>query len=600
MSWQNIRQAKDLRASQVVDLANRLTKETPPDGVERFRVFVLRNITLETLLPYCIVSGAHNNMALTFELSGYADSEALVYNKESILFQSEVDLLWVWFELSKFSQMIWYELAGLTEDVINSVVEGTFNRYQQFVELLSERFSCPIIVQNFRKPGYPTLRLYDRFAKIGQYAAIDLLNQLLFRLCRDKRQLYYFDYDRMVSQVGTGTWTDPKMWLTAKIPVASCHHEHFANTFVAMISAIYGRRKKCIVVDLDNTLWGGIVGEDGMEGIQIGHTYPGNAYKEFQRQLLSLYHQGILLAICSKNNENDVFQVFQERTEMVLRLEHFAACRVNWKDKATNILDIAEELNIGIDSLVFLDDNPAERELVRQKIPGVVVPDLPEEPFGYAGFLAQQHWFDTLQLSPEDKKRTRLYVAQKERTILANATGSLEDYYRSLEMEIHIESLNALNLPRITQLTQKTNQFNLTTRRYTDEQVLHLVNQGGLVWCARVVDRFGDNGITALCMVRIHNDKAEIDTFLLSCRVIGRTVETAFLYWILNYLRQQGIKKVRGQYVPSQKNAQVEDLYAQHHFNLVEDRKDDGTIWEISLDDEFVLPDWFRLRVVDR
>jgi FkbH-like protein len=369
------------------------------------------------------------------------------------------------------------------------------------------------------------------------------------------------------------------------------------NEHLRFLLPLSGRVAKVLVTDLDNTLWGGVIGEDGLDGIKVGAEYPGAAYQALQRAMLDLSRRGVLLAICSKNNASDALEVLLKHPGMLLHPEHFAALRINWDDKATNLRQIAAELNIGVDALAFFDDNPVERERVRQELPEVFVIEVPPDPMDYARALREFPAFERLVLTEEDRERSRMYAEQRQRTELQQVAGTLEEYYRSLQMVITVQPLAHNNLERIAQLTQKTNQFNLTTRRYSEQQLLDVVSTGTAeVFGASVRDRFGDNGLVGVTIMRRAGEVCEIDTFLLSCRVIGRTVETGILAYLIEHARVCGAQQVIGWFIPTKKNAPAKDFLSRHGFELTGEEADGAQRWVLDLRVHSVaVPDWLGL-----
>jgi FkbH-like protein len=357
---------------------------------------------------------------------------------------------------------------------------------------------------------------------------------------------------------------------------------------------------KALVVDLDNTLWGGVIGADGMAGIQLGPEYPGAAYQEMQRALLDLHHRGILLAVCSKNNHDDAMEAIERHPGMLLKSSHFAAIRINWADKAQNLREIAAELKIGVDALAFLDDNPIECQLVRAELPDVFVIDMPREPMELARAVRVCPVFERLSISAEDQQRGAYYQSQREREQAEQSISSREDFYRSLQQEAEISPLTTATLARVAQLTNKTNQFNLTTRRYNEQQITAMVaNPGWNCFSIRVKDRFGDNGLVGVAIMHTQDAICEIDTFLLSCRVIGRTVETAFLSFLAHRAQAQGARQVQGWFLPTGKNAPARDFYSSHGFTVVK-RNGEATLWRLDLSHEVPqCPQWVGLHIVD-
>ena len=318
-----------------------------------------------------------------------------------------------------------------------------------------------------------------------------------------------------------------------------------------------------------------MLGEDGIEGIQLGEDYPGCCYRFFQEYLLELGRNGIILTVCSKNNEVDVLSAWNDHPEMVLRKEHFVAWRINWKNKADNIKEIATELNIGLDSIVFVDDNPTERELVKQLLPTVSVPDFPGNPYLFSPFscFLTRNYFRAYRLTEEDTTKVKQYKDNVERVRSRGQFVDFESYLKSLEIELSIELMDEFNIVRMAQMTQKTNQFNLTTRRYTETDIREFVTNGGRVWGLRVKDRFGDNGLTGLMIVTINQGEAMIDSLLLSCRILGKNIEDIFVRYTLSLLKLEGIRTIHAMYIPTVKNGQVKDFYDKIGLRLVENKE---------------------------
>ncbi len=429
--------------------------------------------------------------------------------------------------------------------------------------------------------------------------AVSAYNEELGRLARSGHSAVVVDAAALAAWIGYARWQDTRMWCLARSRWSRAALQALAERYTAAICGRLGRIRKCIALDLDNTLWGGIIGEDGMEGIRLGEDGTGRAFVEFQSELLNLYRKGILLAVCSKNNPEDALQAIRRHPAMRLREEHFAALRINWEDKASNLRAMAEQLNIGLDSMVFLDDNPAERTWVRQAAPEVLVPEWPADPGEYKGALlelAAAH-FHKLGITAEDRKRGEIYQAQAERWKLEAAAGPIEDFYRGLEMRVKIGRAESFTIPRIAQLTQKTNQFNVTTRRYTEADIRAMSQdpECAIFWLD-LTDRFGPSGVVGvLILKREAGDVWLIDTFLLSCRVMGRTVESAFLAVVV---REPGAARLIGEYRPTAKNAPVKDLYPKLGFEFTR-QAGESRFWELDLRrKELRVPEWFEVEMV--
>ena len=389
------------------------------------------------------------------------------------------------------------------------------------------------------------------------------------------------------------TFADPKI---ARLPIAAAHLPSMAAEWLRFLIPLSGATAKVLVLDLDNTCWGGVIGEDGMAGIKLGPEYPGAAFLALQQVALDLHGRGVVLAVCSKNNDADAMEVINTHPEMRLRAEHFSAMRINWTDKAENLRAIAQELNLGLDALVFVDDNPAERERVRQALPQVRVLDLPADPMEYAGALRACPWFEQLSLSDEDRERGRYYSQERERRQLADDVGGLDGFLRSLEMTAEVAAVDALSLARTAQLTQKTNQFNLTTRRYGEEDIAaRIADDRWIVRTLRVRDRLGDSGIVCVGMVELEGNVARVDALLMSCRVIGRGVETAFMAALISAARDAGASVMEGWYLPTAKNPPCAGFYADHGFEKISEG-DDGACYRLELATSGVVaPEWIAV-----
>jgi FkbH-like protein len=403
-------------------------------------------------------------------------------------------------------------------------------------------------------------------------AAIQDYNAHLYDLSNERLNIKVIDFKSFIASVGQGVF-DWRFYYISQSLINPKFNATFAKWFQKQLDAIDGKRKKCLVLDLDNTLWGGVLGEDGLEGIQLGFSYPGKAYYDFQVGLIQVKDSGVILTLCSKNNEADVLEYWEMHPSQVLKQNHVAAYRINWQDKATNIRELAEELNIGLDSMVFIDDNPAERERVRQELPMVSVPDFPQQPYLLPQFLKEvyQEYFQIYQLTAEDRKKTDQYIANAERKVFSQTFKNADEYLASLSMEFKVFIGDEYSIPRIAQMTQKTNQFNLTTPRLTEQDVWNYVHSGAMVNCLGVKDRFGDNGITVASIISIHENRASIDAFLLSCRILGRDIEKAYLFFLINELQTRGIEIVNASYIATAKNGQTEMFYENCGFSCIQE-----------------------------
>jgi FkbH-like protein len=368
---------------------------------------------------------------------------------------------------------------------------------------------------------------------------------------------------------------------------------------MAYVKALLGMTKKCLVLDLDQTLWGGIIGEDGLEGIKLGPTSEGSPYWEFQKMLLALYQRGIILAVNSKNNPEDALKVMREHPYMILREEHFAALLINWEDKVSNMKQISEDLNLGLESFVFFDDDPLNREMVVKALPEVYVINVPQDPANFITALQKIDDFNSLQYTDEDIKRGRMYAARRQMEQAKKSSGNISDYLKDLQMKVKIVKANLFSMPRLAQLVQKTNQFNMTTKRYSEEEVMAFAkNEAFIVLSVAVADKFGDQGIVGVVILEKSVESWRIDTFLLSCRVIGRLVEEAILAYILKLMRADHIPKLIGEFIPTKKNIPAQDFYLKQSFTM-EKTVGDVQYWVYPVERFLESPDYIKVITED-
>jgi len=558
-----------------------------------YRLAVLRSFTIEPVLPLLRASALLQGIDLTVQVGEFNTYAQDMLDPGSALYRFDPHAVILAVQTRDLVPDIWGRFVELSPEEVDQILDRTLKDLGHWFEALRSRTQAHLILHNLEVPTTPANGILDGQGASGQVATILRLNDALRRLAGQYPGVYVLDYDGLVAGYGRERWHDERKWLTMRMPLASDALSQLAGAYLRFLVPLSGRVCKALVVDLDNTLWGGVIGEEGLYGIQIGPEHPGAAFLNLQRAILDLAQRGILLAICSKNNPEDALEVFQKRSEMLLKPEHFAALRINWQDKAQNLREIAAELNIGIDSLAFLDDNPVERQRVQDELPEVTVIDLPADPMLYATALRACPRFERLSMTSEDRQRNRYYAEQRQRTELQENAGTLEDFLRSLQMEAEIAPVSAASQARIAQLTQKTNQFNLTTRRYSEQQISEM-GQSACWHVAgiRVRDRFGDNGLVGVGILRLQAEVCEIDVFLLSCRVIGRSVETAFLAYLASEAAKQGAAKLQGWFLPTQKNAPSREFYPTHGFHLVEEQSH-GTLWELDLaQSQIACPDW--------
>ncbi len=443
---------------------------------------------------------------------------------------------------------------------VNPYVSSTFRLSAEHVEEVFddlERWSATqdglVVVTTVPTPyrnAYGNLfdadPLYERICTLNKRLAAQAANSFRLHVC---------DVNRFLHAFGERRARDLRHLYASDIPFTAEFSLELCQEWFAYIQLLHGKVKKCIVLDLDQTLWGGILGEEGPLGIALGPGYPGKAFQEFQRALLSYHERGILLAINSRNNLADVQAVFEQNPHMLLQPSHFAAIAVNWKDKAENLVSIATQLNIGIESLVFFDDDPMNRALVRHALPDVLVPELSVPPEEYVSILYGTQQLNQLRLTEEDLARARTAAAERQRVQVQSVGRSVEEYIAALDLVVTIRRNPTDRIPRLAQLTQKTNQFNLTTLRLTEAHIEKSMSSYDLVFSGDVVDRYGAYGTTLLALFdKQSNGVAVLRIFLMSCRVMGRGVEAVFLDAIIQILKQDGISEIHAEFIPTAKN----------------------------------------------
>ncbi len=563
----------------------------------RHRLMVLRSFTVETMVPFLRAQAFDRGVNLQVSVAPLNSHTQLILDPSSELYRCSPDTVILALQARDLIPEIWHDAASLSEQDLETRAHIALSELASLLKAFRARSDASIILHTLELPYRPSNGVLDAQTSTGQTSAIMKINRGLQILASEYHGVYLLDYENLVSRYGKDSWHDERRWLSSRLPIKADHLPDLANEWLRFLVPLSGRVCKALVVDLDNTLWGGVVGEDGPEGLQLGPDYPGTGFLDLQRAILDLYERGVILAIASKNNEADAMEVLEKHQTMLLRPHHFASLRINWNDKAGNLRGIADELNIGLDALAFLDDNPVEREFIRTQIPEVTVIELPDDPGLYARTLRAEPVFERLTLSDEDRERGRYYATDRLRNNLAETSYSIEDFYRSLEMEVTLAECTPDALTRVAQLTQKTNQFNLTTHRYTEQQIATLMESDEWdVLTVRVKDRFGDNGLVGVLIGQSAEDY-EIETLLMSCRVMGRTVETGILSAMSQLALSRGCKSLSASYVPTKKNVVVADLYSSHGFECTE-TTDQGTRWRISPAPQVIpMPAWLKFQI---
>jgi FkbH-like protein len=563
------------------------------------RLAILRSFTVEPMVPLLRAAAFTTGLDLTVHLGDFNAYPQEILDSGSSLYTFGPDSAILAVQTRDIVPELWSGYADLSSDAVRDSVARAIGSYKSWIKAFRQGSTANLIVHMLEPPKTPNLGVLDAQTGTSQPDAIRQINEGLRAICQERQGVYLLDYGSLVARHGFEQWHDEEKWLTARMPISARHLLHMVQAWLRFLVPLTGRTAKVLVVDLDNTLWGGVIGEDGIRGIRLGAEYPGAPYQALQRALLDLDRKGILLAVCSKNTPEDAMEALEKHPGMLLKPKHFAALRINWGDKAQNLREIAAELNLGVDALAFLDDNPVERAQIRQTLPEVTVIELSGNPADYADVVRDSPVFERLRLSVEDQQRVRFYAAERQRVSGEQSFASKEEFFRSLEQEAEVSPLEPTTLARVSQLTQKTNQFNLTTRRYSEQQIGEIASRPGWqVLSLRVHDRYGDHGLVGVAITHDDGESRLIDTFLLSCRVIGRSVETALLAHLAETARAKDLKSMRGWFLPTKKNAPAKNFYAQHGFTM-ESSNGEGSVWVLNLQKARIeCPEWVKLRIL--
>ena len=460
-----------------------------------------------------------------------------------------------------------------------SFSDSILGNLKELLNTVNQKLKCKIILSNFGEINDDIFGNFSNKLEFSFPYQLRKINFGLMEMCREIKNFYINDLCLLQSQYGYDFSIDPKLYITADMVYSMDFLPLVAKNTADIILSLTGKGKKCLILDLDNTLWGGILGDDGVENIEIGELGIGKAFAEVQMWAKQLKERGIILAVCSKNDYDIAKNAFDTHPDMVLRFEDFAVFNANWDNKADNIKLIQQTLNIGFDSMVFLDDNPFERNMVRNFLPEVEVPELPEDPAEYLNYLRKLNLFETSSYSDEDATRNEQYRTEYQRSIVKQAFVNEDEYLESLEMLSECKAFDKFLVPRVSQLSQRSNQFNLRTIRYNESDVQRIAESGDyLTLSFTLEDKFGHYGLISLIILKKEKDALFIDTWIMSCRVLKRSMENFVLNSIVTLAKESGFKKLVGEFIPTAKNKMVKDHYKNFGFTEVND------LWELDLD----------------
>jgi len=518
----------------------------------------------------------------SFYLSEYGQywNEAMFPSEELTAFKP--DLIYIYTTNRNINR---YPAVTDTREEALTAIEGEFERYKGMWENLKERFGCPIIQNNFELPSFRLLGNSDCSDIHGRVRAINELNLRFSAYAENEPKLYINDINYVSACYGLDEWSDNLSWQMYKYALTLQAVPFLAANTAAIIKAVYGKNKKVLALDLDNTLWGGIVGDDGADNIKVGMDLPqGQVYSEFQEYLKLHKDLGVLLTVCSKNDYENA-EAGLLHPEGTLRPDDFTVIKANWNPKDLNIIETAEELNLLPESFVFADDNPAEREIVREQVRGAAVPEM-DGAENYVRILDRNRYFEVVALSDDDKKRGEMYKANAQRASLQKSFSDYGEYLDSLDMSAEIKPFAPPYIQRIAQLTNKSNQFNVTTRRYTDAEIEAVSkSENHIALYGKLSDKFGDNGVVSVVIGHEEDgDTLHIDLWIMSCRVLKREMEFAMLDKVVESAKARGLKKIAGYYYPTAKNGMVKELFGLFGFSKISEN-DGNTVWELDLSD---------------
>lgn len=525
-------------------------------------ISLLHDITIEPLIPYLQVEGYKSGIAFNITSHNLGEVETLALDGNSALYQREPDVIIIFLYLETVSSQLINQFTDLNQEKLDSISNEVLSRVSGLTDNIARLSSALILIGNFQPPVRTSWGILDGRNRPGQRETINNINSRMSHDLSSRPNTYILDIDRLSSLLGDESTNDHRNWHRTRTPWKPAMFEAMAQESIRYIRPLRGANKKCLVLDCDNVLWGGVAAEVGVSEIHLGPEPFGSPFVSIQQGLRALAARGVTLAVCSKNEMSVVDEVFKNHPHMVLKSEDIATWRVNWNDKADNISSIASELNIRTDSMVFLDDSPFECGRVSQALPDVDVLCMDGNPGNFRKIVDSMNHFDPLTLTDEDLRRTSMYQAESHRQELAAQSSTVEEYLATLDMVIRVTKVDKTTVSRVSQLILKTNQFNITTPRFTESDVMNMVNSDDyLVAAMRLSDVYGDSGLVGAAIMSRGKSALMIDTFLMSCRVLGRGAEDAFFAALTQVAIKEPIKELQARYIPTRKNGLVAGFF---------------------------------------
>ncbi len=554
-----------------LQVKKRLNKKKSTN-LSKVNISILRNITVDQVEDYIKYYGLQSDLDIECKFGRFDNIFQDILASDSELVNQDSDVILVFYHL----EMIYRQLSYLYPSFTSSERESATENIVKFVENclfeIRNRSNAVVLWPSFELYVVSPLGIFDNHYNDGINDFILDINRKLSFVFSKFLDCFLICSQSLVSRIGYNDFYDQERRISAASPYSLVALREYALESVKYIRALKGLSKKVIVCDCDNTIWGGIVGEDGVQNLQIGSGALGGIFEEFQHMLKTLSKNGIVLALCSKNNEEDVWEVFERHHGMVLQKNDIAAYRINWKNKVENIKSIAEELNLSLDSFVFIDDSDFECQLVRDKLSNVTVIHMTKNPIDVINTINEKGFFDRYSLTNEDVLRTKMYISDSFRRKSTSNVVDISSYIQSLEVNVQVSYCNSSEISRVSQLTQKTNQFNLTGKRYTEQNIKEMYQSSNFrIFTLDYNDKFGSLGLVGVAIVKIDRvcNLPTIDTFLMSCRALGRSVEHVFLDTICQKIYDMGYSSIKGIHIPTKKNKQTEDFYIRNGFEVV-------------------------------
>ena len=562
----------------------------PQNLGKKLRVAFLASSTIngfeETMRVKCSQKGIE---CITY-VAEYNQYNQEILNQDSELYQFKPDITFLILDTRHILGEYFFSWYSVPYDDRPKIIDTKISEIENICKTFTKNFTSKLVITSLQIPNYSPYGINEESTLRSLKEVVYAINNELLQWSKSGN-IFTYDFNEFVRKFGEKNVFNYKQFFSGDIKISTEYIPKFINELMGYTYAVTGTTKKCIVLDLDNTLWGGIVGEDGLDNIKLGDNPVGRSFVEFQKRLLALNQRGIILAINSKNNFNDAIEVIQKHPNMILREDNFACVKINWDDKAVNLQKISEELNIGLDSMVFFDDDPINQEYVKESLPEVLVVNLPKDSSQYSQIIMELKEFDVLKITKEDTKRGEMYLGQKKRKELEGKVGNFNEFLKQMNIVVNVKKADSFSIPRISQLTLKTNQFNLTTKRYQEEEIRKFSSSdNNIVECIQVSDKFGDNGITGTYIVEKKNDEEWIiDTFLLSCRIMGRGVEEMMMNQIIEKAKLSGIKRLKGQFIPTAKNKPAENFYEKLGF------RKENEFWVFNTDNMMKKPEHIKV-----